>query len=302
MTAACAVLFPLLASAQIRTVSVDTLGVGHDRVWAHPSWSPDGKTVYFTDADYGGIWSCPAAGGPVTQITADRGSGYGFTVSADGARIAWRRTLSGTLPGERIQEAVVRDLPEGSPSVLASGRTVSLPSFVRSDPVVSVGDRLQGAPASVLPAGTVTVLGIESTKIALLRDGVKTLLDPLGGGSYVWPSLSPDGSRLVAYETAKGAFVALPDGSHPVLIGRRDAPDWTRDGQWLIYMAEKDDGHRIISSAIGYVSPDGKIEGTLATAPGLILLFPRCSPTNDRILCATPDGTILLIGYVETSR
>jgi len=295
-------LLPLLASAQLRTVSVDTLRVGAARTWAHPCWSPDGKTVYFTASDYAGIWACPAGGGTVTQITADRGSGYGFAVSADGARIAWRRTLSGALPGERIQEAVVKDLPGGSPAVLASGRSVSLPSFVRADPVVSIGDRLQAAPASAEPAGAVTLLGIEETKIAVLRGGLKTLLDPLGGGSYVWPSLSPDGSKLVAYETGKGTFVALPDGSRPVLIGRRDAPDWTRDGRWLIYMADKDDGHRIVSSAIGFVSPDGKSEGTLATPPGLAPLFPRCSPADDRIVCATPDGVILVITYAGASR
>ena len=293
---------PLLASAQLRTVGVDTLRVGHDRTWAHPSWSPDGKTLYVTASDFNGIWACPATGGTPALITADRGSGYGFVLSPDGARIAWRRTLSGALPGERIQELVVRDLAGGTPSVLASGRSVSLPAFVQSEPVISVGGRLQGAPAAVQPAGTVTVLGIENTKIAVLRDGVKTLLDPLKGGSYVWPSLSPDGSRLVAYETGKGAFIARPDGSRPVLIGRRDAPDWTRDGRWLVYMADRDDGHRIVSSAIAYVSPDGRKEGTLTPAHGPTALFPRCSPVDNRIVCATPGGDILVITYAEGPR
>ena len=293
---------PLLASAQLSVVRVDTLNVGHERAWAHPCWSPDGKTIYFTASDYAGIWSCPAAGGSLTQITTDRGSGYGFAISADGSRISWRRTLPGTLPGERIQEAVVMDLPGGSPAVIASGRSVSLPSFLRSEPVVSVGDRLQSAPATVLPPGTVTVLGIENTRIAVLRDGVKSLLDPLGDGSYVWPSLSPDGSKLVAYETGKGTFVALPDGSHPVMIGRRDAPDWTRDGQWLIYMDDRDDGQRIVSSAIACVSPDGRSEGTLVSLPGAIALYPRCSPVDDRIVCSTAGGAILVITYAGGQR
>ncbi|HUI09318.1 MAG TPA: hypothetical protein VL221_03265 [Bacteroidota bacterium] len=302
LTLAALLLLPLLASAQLRAVRVDTLQVGHDRTWAHPSWSPDGKTVYFTASDFNGIWAAPAGGGRVTQITSDRGSGYGFVLSGDGARISWRRTLPGVLPGERLQEVVVRDLPGGSPSVLASGRSVSLPAFVQSEPVVSVGDRLLSAPAAVEPAGTVSVLGVEDTKIAVLRDGVKSLLDPFKGGSYVWPSLSPDGTKLVAYETGKGTFVARPDGSQPVLIGRRDAPDWTRDGKWIVYMADTDDGHRIISSSVGFVSPDGRREGTLTADTGLVALYPRCSPVDDRIVCSTPGGWILLITYAGGSR
>lgn len=288
--------------AQISVLNVRTLPVGSARVWSAPRWSPDGKTIYYTTADFDGIWACPGAGGNAVQITSDRGSGFGFTISPDGSQIAWRRTLPGALPGERVQELVVRNLAGGAPSVLASGKSLSLPSFVRSDVVFSVAGEIQGVNPAGQPSGVVSVLGIEDTKIALVTDGVKSLVDPLGNGSYVWPSLSPDGSKLVAYEMDRGTFVCRPDGSHPLRIGRRDAPAWTRDGKWLIYMADRDDGHAVRSSAVAYVSPDGKTEGVLASSPHVNGMFPRCSPVADEIAVSTLEGGIVVITYAETPR
>lgn len=295
-------LLPLLSPAQPKLLKVETLPLEKSRSWSQPCWSPDGTTIFYTASDFDGIWAYPIAGGKAVQITSDRGSGYGFSLSADGSRIAWRRTLSGALPGERLQEAVVRDIARGTSSVLATGKSISLPSFVRSAIVYSVGDQVQGVTPGVQPAGAVSLLGIEETKIAVLRDGVKSFLDPLGNGSYVWPSLSPDGSKLAAYEMDRGAFVSDADGSHAVRIGRRDAPDWTRDGKWLIYMADSDDGHAIRSSEIAWVSPDGRLSGILTPAPGSIRMYPRCSPVADAIVCSTMEGEIVVITYSQASR
>jgi Tol biopolymer transport system component len=295
-------LFPLLSPAQLKLLKVETLPLGKSRSWTQPCWSPDGKTIYYTASDFDGIWAYSTVVGMTVQITSDRGSGFGFSISSDGARIAWRRTLSGALPGERLQEVVVRDIAGGTSSILVSGKSISVPSFVRSDVVYSVGNQLLGATAGVQRAGTVAILGIEETKIAILRDGVKSLIDPLGSGSYIWPSLSPDGSKLVAYEMDRGAFVADPDGSHPFRIGRRDAPVWTRDGKWLIYMADKDDGHAIRSSEIAYVSPDGKLSGVLTSTSRRTEMYPQCSPVEDAIVCSTLEGEILVITYAGAAR
>lgn len=302
MIALLLILSTLPADAQIKLLDVRTLPLGSARSWSQPRWSPDGKTVYYTASDFNGIWSYSVAGGSVVQITSDRGSGYGFTISPDGARIAWRRTLEGALPGERLQEVVVRDVAGGAASVLVSGRSVTVPAFVRTDLVYSIGGDVQGVTVGVQPEGVVSVLGIEETKIAILRNGMKSLIDPLGSGSYIWPSLSPDGSKLLAYEMDRGTFVADADGNSPVNIGRRDAPVWTRDGKWIIYMADKDDGHAIRSSEIAWVSPDGRLSGALTSTPGVTEMYPDCSPVEDAIVCSTLEGSILLITYAETTR
>ena len=303
LTIALAVGFiPALTSfAQLRVVRTETLPLGQSHVWFLPRWSPDGKTVFYTSTDLDGIWAYAPGGAPPVQVTSDRGSGYGFSISGDGAHVAYRRSLTGAVPGEVLHEAVVRDVAGGAPSVLATGTSVTVPVFVRSDVVFSAGGQIQGVDAATGDTGTVAVLGIEDSKIALLRGGVKSLIDPLGNGSYLWPSLSPGGALLVACESDRGAFVASPDGGHPLLIGRRDAPDWTRDGKWLIYMAERNAGRKRPSSAIGYVSPDGKVSGML-TSFASDAMFPRVSPVGDEIVCCTRKGEVLVITYTGASR
>jgi Tol biopolymer transport system component len=100
----------------------------------------------------------------------------------------------------------------------------------------------------------------------------------------------------------RGAFVAGPDGSHAVRIGRRDAPVWTRDGRWLIFMADTDDGHALRSSELAYVSPDGNVSGVLTPQSRGIEMYPQCSPVADAIVCSTLEGRILVITYSEASR
>jgi Tol biopolymer transport system component len=297
------VLLPgLTTRAQPRAVRTETLPLGKTHAWSMPRWSPDGKRVLYTSADCNGIWAYTVGGGNPVQVTSDRGSGWGFSVSENGARVAYRRTLTGTLPGEVLQEAVIRDVAGGAPSVLATGTSITVPVFIRSDVVFSVGGQLQGVDPGDRALETVKVLGIEDSKIALLRGGVKLLIDPLGNGKYLWPSLSPDGARLVACESERGAFVADSDGSHPLRIGRRDAPDWTRDGKWLIYMSEENDSRGKLATGIGYVSPDGKMHGILSSPARGGAMYPHVSPVADEIVCCTRQGEVLVITYSEASR
>jgi Tol biopolymer transport system component len=148
----------------------------------------------------------------------------------------------------------------------------------------------------------VAVLGTENTKILLNEGGRKVLLDPLTDGHYVWPSLSPDGKRIVAYEMDRGAIVCNVDGSNLVKLGKRAAPSWTRSGKWIVYMEDLDDGHKLLSSEIVAVSPNGKETVRLTATTDIMEMNPRCSLTEDKIVCDSPDGKIYLLTYSEESK
>jgi dipeptidyl aminopeptidase/acylaminoacyl peptidase len=267
-----------------------------------PQWSPDGLALYYTTKDFQGIWEYVLATGTARVIVSDDKSGYGFSLSPDGKRVAYRRTLAESRPGRRRQEAVVKNLFDGWETVLQAGPDVALPGFAGSDAVVNAGGMLLGLTSPGQSAGPV-LLGTEENKIVILREGVKVLLDPLGGGGrYIWPALSPDGRRLVGYDMERGTFVAGLDGASPTRLGKRDAAVWTRDGRWLVYMDDADDGHQITGSEIAVVSPDGKITAHLTATPGRTEMYPRCSPADDVIACSTLEGEIVILRYAEAPR
>ncbi len=287
-------------SSQIRIVATEQLPLDPAKEWALPQFSPDGSRIYLTVASYDGIWEYDAASHATRCLTTDRSSGFGFAVSADGRQLAYRRNLESNGP-ERRQEIVLLNLLTGQSSTLSHGADLSAPVFIRSSVAYSSAGTFGGAAAEATTSEA-TLLGIERTKILLHKGGANQTLDPLGDGSYIWPSLSPDRTKLVAYDMNRGTFVCSLDGSGITMLGRRDAPSWTRSGKWLVYMKDLDDGQRILGSELCAVSPDGKTETTLTSTNDRAEMFPNCSPAANSIVCSTLDGRILVLTYEEVAR
>ena len=285
--------------AQLRVAAVEKLPLPTGREWHNPRFSPDGARIYVTQSNYAGIWEFTKATGELREITQDLGAGYGFALSPDGARVAYRRFGYDDKTKLRIDQLVLRDLRGDHASVIATGRHLSLPLFVQSDLVYSRAGALQRPFA--LPPGT-GVLGIEDTKIVLVRNGERIVLDPFEDGRYIWPALSPDGTRLVAVEMSRGAFVCDVNGVVLSELGRRHAPAWTRSGRWIVYMDDRDDGHRFTSSDLMAITPDGSQTVRLTDTVEEFEMFPACSPTADEIVFSTMTGGIYLLRYSEEAR
>jgi Tol biopolymer transport system component len=64
-------------------------------------------------------------------------------------------------------------------------------------------------------------------------------------------------------------------------------------------MNDKDDGHKLLSSDIFAVSPDGKNVVQLTSTAGVMELNPQCSPTENKIVCNSADGAIIILEYEE---
>lgn len=288
----------LLGEAQIKVVRTEKLPLARSHAWSHPKFSPTGRSIYFTDQDGNGIWEYSLRAQSARQVTADPKSGLAYSISSDGKSLVYRRTLHEKSGRTRKQDIVLMNLAKRSSSILATGTDVSAPAFVNNSPVYSIRSTTLGL-AKTTGTSDVTVLGIENTKIALSVNGNKALLDPLKNGSYVWPVLSPDRQQLVAYEMDTGTFVCDLQGKVLSTLGRRAAPSWTRSGKWIVYMEDKDDGHKLLSSDLFAITPDGKTVIQLTSTEGVLEMFPQCSPTENKMVCSTDDGVILILEYEE---
>lgn len=288
------------ANAQLRTSTIEKLPLEPSHQWNQPQFSPDGKYIYFTTLDFNGIWEYSIESKNSRIITADAQSGFGFAISKDGTRISYRRSMNDERTRERLQELVLLELATGASTIAASGSEVSTPTFVENEVAYTAGRKF-AMPSRAASVESI-ILGIENTKIALSRNGKNVLLDPLGNGSYVWPSLSPDGQKILAYDMTKGTFVCDADGKNVLLLGRLDAPIWTRDGKWIVYMDDKDDGRNITSSDIWAISADGKQKVQLTATDQVLEMYPTCSPTENKIVCSSLGGELYVISYTEVPR
>lgn len=288
----------LAALSQPRVVTIEKLPLDTRQSWESPRFSPDGTSIFVTTSNFDGIWQYSIAGKSVREITSDPSSGSSYSIAPDGSTLAYRRTRIDPVTHERHQEIIIKSLVDDKIETVASGRSLTSPAFSESRLLYSVGPAMRARSLNN-SIETATVLGIEDTKIALLRNGRKELLDPLGHGSYIWPALSPDRSFLVAYEMDRGTFVATVNGDIVARLGRRDAPQWTFDGRWIIFMDDRDDGEQILSSEISFITPDGTTRGSLTATPDDIELNPRCSPTERKIVFNTLSGSVYLLTYSE---
>ena len=289
-----AILTTNLALSQINVVSIEKVNLP-EKVYSYQmKFSSDGKQLYFSNSSFDGIWRYNIDKKTTQQITKDNFSGFGFDINRTGDKIAYRRTISNGL--NRRQEVVEKNLVDNSTSLLQSAQNISTPIYY-GEKVIS-SKNINDLPG-VMVEDNIRMLGIENTKIAIIKNGKKEILDPLGNGSYIWPSISPDGKTILAVDMTQGAFLCTIDGKVTQILGRRNAPSFTHDGKWIVYMLDKDDGHRIISSNIYAVSVDGKTTVQL-TNDANININPVCSINENKVAFSTIDGNLFILSYEET--
>lgn len=290
----CAVVANLCGQIVVTSTSVVSPGVSHA---AYARFSADGAKLYFTTSSYDGIQEYAFATRSVRTITSDIGAGYNFALSPDGRSISYRRTIAGATVRNRMQEAITQDLATGSRRTLGSARAVSSPVYDGAEVVFIKGSELvRDQPTKK----QVTVVGVNAEKIILLVNGTLRTVAPFGTGAIIWPSLSPDGSRILATDMDRGTFVCDLNGNVVATLGRIDGPTWTRDGRWVIGFSEKNDGHHITGSDLVALRSDGTGRVALTSTPNQIELFPSCSPVDNRIVCHTMDGNLVVLTYQVT--
>jgi Tol biopolymer transport system component len=287
-----------LINAQISVISMQELPVPHIQQWNQPVFSPTGKEIYLTNVEYNGIWQYSLETHLLKEITTDSHSGYDFSLSEDGTKLAYRTTVQ---PGDHItrkQQSVELSLKTGEKKILLNGNSVGLPRFSQND-VIQPETYRSGVMHSSQPQRPPQVLGVEDGKIVVIQQSSKRSVDPLANGRYIWPSLSTDAKKIAAVEMDRGAFVCDLDGSNVIRIGKCNAPRWTRSGHWIIGMEDTDDGHQITGSEIVAVSEDGTQRIMLTATPAQHEMYPAVSKTEDRIVAVTSDGRVLLMTFAE---
>jgi hypothetical protein len=112
--------------------------------------------------------------------------------------------------------------------------------------------------------------------------------------SYLWPSLSPDGTKVLYYLAAHGAYVCNLDGSNVRKVGQMRAPVWYDDNT-IVGMMDKDDGEFIYASTIVATTLDGATQ-TL-TDDATIAMYPHAAA--GKIAFSTPAGEAYIINVTK---
>ena len=258
--------------------------------------SPDGKYVVTSTAR--GIERIPFGGGEAAVVSDVMGA-YKLAVSPDGNNVVFRRAQVGEDHMRRVSLENV-DMRTGRANVvIAPTRNMDAGFTLKGNAVTAVTDgkvlatRLT-APAAgkkAAPAKPAPLATIHYGHLQMTVDGVTTTLDPLGEGSYLWPSVSPDGTRVLFHLVGRGVFTANIDGTdvkavHPRLV----MPVWAGNDV-VLGTVTSDDGVNFLTGVLTAVSvADGATQDL--TGADIIALDPSASADGSRAVFTTPAGAV----------
>ena len=232
-------LIAMAANAQIfQIVSTQQLPAPKGTEWKVAGFSPVGDYILLTDDGNGGLVRYDLATKVATTISEATGAGYNVRISADGQNIVYREmTVS---EDKLVRSNIYRH------NFATNKRDVQ--ALAQRD-MVNLIDK----------SANYSITINEDLHLVLNRNGKSIVLTPNGTDrTYNWPSISPDGSKILYYVGGVGCFVCDMNGQSVQKIASHcRAPKWY-DNNTIIGMADEDDGKYLLASAIVAYTLDGK--------------------------------------------
>ena len=282
--------FSMSSMAQVLEVtSIDKVNLPERAAVA--AISPQGDYLLLTSATNQGLIKYDLTTNESRVLSTANSAGHNVKISPDGQTVVYRES---TFNNKHLRQSSLKSVN------LTTGATQELVKPTRdlqgysvdatSAAAVNKG-KYSSKAIGAAKAQKVPVLSIDKGQLMITINGKTRQLSPNGTQfSYMWPSLSPDGTKVLFYQAAHGAYVCDLDGSNVRKVGQMRAPVWY-DNNTIVGMMDKDDGEFIYASTIVAATLDGATQ--VLTDDATIAMYPHA--TAGKIAFSTPAGEAYII-------
>lgn len=261
----------ILAQAQVlKIVSMQQIATPDNMEGKVVGVSPKGDYLLLTDLSNTGLVRYELATKAVTTITDAEGAGWDVKISQDGNKITYRQRHDNN-------QLIRHDIMQYN---VADGKAI-------------VRQQAQRGTAQLVAADANTTVSVnEDLHLVLTQNGKSIILTPNGAEqAYNWPSISPDGSKILYYVSGRGCFVCDLKGN-----GVQKIANHCRAAQWynnntVIGMADEDDGKVLTASAIVLYTLDGKSQ--ILVGKDMMAIYPFA--VEGKIAFSTAAGEMYLM-------
>lgn len=255
--------------------------------------SPKGDYLLITDARNNGLSKLDLITGSTTLITDAAGAGYNVQISDDGSQVVYRKT---SYNNNLRKTAVAKhDLTTGATSQLVADSRHIQGVAIDGDAAVTINK----GKANVKSLGSRKakaqnpVFSIDNGALMMTVGSRTTVFSPNGTNyRYIWPSLSPDKTRVLYYVSGVGAFVADLKGNIVAKLGAVRAPKWLGNNA-VVGMHDTDNGEVVTASEIVAVDLAGNRQ--VLTDDSMIAMYPHASADGSKIAFSTISGEAYII-------
>jgi len=269
-----------------------------DGQYFFPRFSPGDDKIFFSSSNYNGLWYADQQQKAITPFVSEQGAGYEFAFSRDGKSVVYRVNEYSEKGIKISQKIVKKNIETNEQQIIETGRYLSSPKVLVNNEIVYTKDNKMVVKSSSSSRNVVKAepfVYIENTKMVYYDNGVKKVLSPLGDVHYIWPSLSPDKTKLLFSALGIGTFITDVNGKVLVSLGEARYPRWSPDGKWVSYMIDEDDGHVITSSELYVVSADGKTKFQLTDTKDRIEMYAEWANTSNDLVFHSDEGQIFVM-------
>ncbi|MGN0224104.1 MAG: TolB family protein [Muribaculaceae bacterium] len=293
ITAALAVVVAFAANAQlVEPLSTQRVNLAEGTACEQATLSPDGSFAVVGAMGSSTLWRVDIASG-TTKVLTNSGLTSSVMISPDGGHVVFN---SVTYSDRRLRMTSLRSLD------LTSGSEIEL---VKPSRHLNAGFALSNVGVTAVENGKARVRAFGSAKaqsmpvasinyghLDITVNGKTTTLDPQGRGSYLWPSVSPDGTKVVYCLSGAGTFVCNIDGTNVRSLGYLHAARWMGNDM-VVGMADYDNGEQILSSTVILSDLNGTRQAL--TNDSQIAIFPTASADGKHIAYTTLAGELFII-------
>ena len=232
--------------------------------------SPKGDYLLLTDMSNTGLVRYDLATKATTVITEAEGAGWDVKISPDGNKITYRQRHDNN-------QLIRHDIMQYN---MADGKAV-------------VRAQAQRGTAQLVAADAKSTVSVnEDLHLVLTHNGKNIVLTPNGAEqAYNWPSISPDGTKILYYVSGRGCFVCDMNGKNVQKIANHcRAAQWYNNNT-IVGMADEDDGKVLTASAIVVYTLDGKSQ--ILVNKNTMAIYPVAA--EGKIAFSTAAGEMYLL-------
>ena len=286
--------FSMSAMGQVLTVtSIEKVNLPEQASVA--AISPQGDYLLLTSATNQGLTKLDLTSGQTTTLSTAASAGHNVKISPDGQTVVFRE---GSFNSKHLRMSSLKsvNLSTGASQVLVKP-TRDLQGYAVDATSVGAVNKGKFSKKAIgtAKAQNLPVLSIDKGRLMITVNGKTRQLSPNGTQfSYMWASLSPDGTKVLYYQAAHGAYVCDLDGGNVRKVGKMRAPVWYDDNT-IVGMMDLDDGEFIYASTIVAATLDGTTQ--VLTGDETVAMYPHA--TAGKIVFSTPAGEAYMINVTK---
>lgn len=277
----------LLASAQqVDVVKHQRLLQGVEGPAYYPVLDQTGtKLLFASGADYG-LKLYDMSNDVVTRISNERCAGIDAGFDSDGNVIFIGQSIN---ENNLIYRTGYRyDVKRAATDVVLEAQHGAVNREMGSRGVAIHGPRKSYASAQNIG----TAVNVQGSNLIVTVNGKQRSCSPVESyAGYLWPSLSPDGTKVLFYAAGAGAFVTDLNGKVLACLGNYEMPCWYNN-DYVVAQNATDDGHQFTSSQIMLLKADGSFRREL-TKPTSMSMQPTSAA--GKIVYTSIDGLLYLM-------